>query len=150
MAVDDGGAGRRCVCAREDVHQRRLTAPAATDDRDHLPRLHRKIEPLERDHLDVPLLIDMDEPLARNQRRHQPSLLISCTTSTDPANRRVNQATRAVKPAAIRRATSSSRQSIRTTAGGMTAAGVGPNPSYRSKAAETMPPRPPPTTNANN
>src|SRR2546430_12439966 len=114
MAVDDGGAGRRCVCAREDVHQRRLTASAATDDRDHLTRLHRKIEPLERDHLDIPLLIDMDEPLACNQRRHQPSLLISCTTSTDPANRRVNPAPMAGEPAAIRRATSTSRQSIRT------------------------------------
>src|SRR2546427_7240509 len=108
MAVDDGGAGRRCVCAREDVHQRRLTASAATDDRDHLTRLHRKIEPLERDHLDVPLLIDMDEPLARNQRRHQPSLLISCTTSTDPANRRVKQRTRARYLAAMRSGPSSS------------------------------------------
>ncbi len=77
--------GARPLQASKDVHQRRLAAAAATGDRHHLPRLHLQVEPLQRHHLEVRRLVDVNEPFALDDRRgHASDRTVVMTSTLEP------------------------------------------------------------------
>src|SRR6266851_1139177 len=60
-ARDDGLARTRLLDRGQHVHQRGLAAAACSDDGDDFALLDRHVQPLQREHLEVGRLVDMDQ-----------------------------------------------------------------------------------------
>src|SRR6202165_224193 len=87
-----GHAGGRRLNTSDDVHQGRLTAPAAADHRNNFSRLDAKVKALQGDHLKIRGAVDVDQSFALDDGLAHPRRLSSSMVSTDVPARRMPQA----------------------------------------------------------
>ena len=67
-AVHMNFSGSRPVKAADNIHQRRFSASAVSDNRKHFALLDGKVEPLQRHHLNIPNFIQFYKILTKNHR----------------------------------------------------------------------------------